>query len=419
MKLYRVALLTIGDELLSGDTLNTNASWLAQRCSECGAMVVEQRTIPDQLDRIVDTLRQLRPQVELIILTGGLGPTHDDVTKQALCEVFGGTVRVDEPSLRAIERYLAERGRPMTDRQRGYALVPSSASALPNPVGLAPGLLFEQNDGASAIALPGVPREMQAIMEQSGLAWLQRAIEQGRYDVVRERILITAGVPESELADRIEPVRAQLPEGVELAFLPATQVVRLRLRSVGSPATAEQLLDRATALLEPLIADALVAVGTRSLVEVLQQRCIEQGKTLAVAESCTGGMLGAMITAVPGSSKYFLGGLICYSNEVKVRFGGVSPETLQQHGAVSQQTVEELARSVRASYGSNMAVAISGIAGPGGGTAEKPVGTVWIAVADDAGVVARCFHFGVDREMNRRRACDAAVLMLLERLRQR
>lgn len=416
MHSYRVAIVSIGDEVLNGDTLNTNAQWIATQCTRLGAHVVEQRTIPDSVSAITATLTSLNPSVELIITTGGLGPTHDDLTVAALAEFFGDELVEDISTLEYLHQYAAARGRNMTERLRKQALVPSSARVLPNRVGTAPGLLFARREGASVVVLPGVPREMEAIMTESVIPWLTEQIGTGGYSVVRERVLLTAGVPESELADRIEPIRSQLPAEVDIAFLPGAMTVRLRLRARGTVDSVEKTLDHATALLTPLLGTSLLSDRNERLVEVLQRRCIEQQKTLAVAESCTGGMLGAEITSVPGSSAYFLGGLICYSDAVKIHFGGVRPETLSTYGAVSQQTVEELSRYIRAAYGSDIAVAISGVAGPGGGTVEKPVGTVWIAVADRHGVQARKFLFTTDRQTNRTRACAAAILMVLERL---
>ncbi|GIV54637.1 MAG: CinA-like protein [Candidatus Kapaibacterium sp.] len=418
MNLYRITILSIGNEVLSGDTLNTNAAWLAARCVSLGALVVEQRTVPDHVPTIVEALADLRERCDMVITTGGLGPTHDDCTIAALIELFGDHLVLDEPTLAHLEQYAIERGRdPNSERLRSQALVPSTSQVLPNPLGTAPGLYFEPTTGAAVIVLPGVPREMKLIMEQSGFERIAAAMERRECDVVAERVLLTAGVPESELADRIEPIRRQLPSTVELAFLPSALSVRLRLRAVGKRAEVRRILDDAVSLLAPALGSAMLSDRDERLVDVLHRKCIAHGKTLAVAESCTGGMLGAEITSVPGSSSYFLGGLICYADAVKIHFGGVRPETLAQYGAVSQQTVEELARYVRAAYGSDIAVAISGIAGPSGGSDEKPVGTIWIALADERGVDARRFAFGTDRETNRVRACAAAMLMIIERLR--
>jgi nicotinamide-nucleotide amidase len=415
--LFRIALVSIGNEVLSGDTLNTNARWIAQQCTALGALVVEQRTIADDIPTIVETLRNLRTHSELVITTGGLGPTEDDRTVAALCKLLGDTLVLDSPTLAAIEHGLAERGRSMTERIRMQAMVPSSAKVLPNRIGSAPGLLFERSDGAAIVVLPGVPREMEQIMLESVLPWIEQKLATGEFDVIAEHTFVTAGIPESDLADRLEPLRVQMPKSIELAWLPSAFGVRVRVRAQGKPAEVRARLDEAVLPLRIALSDVIVSERNERLVEVLHRECIAQGKTLAVAESCTGGMLGMEITSVPGSSAYFLGGLICYSNDVKIHFGGVRPETLAQYGAVSRQTVEELATSVRSAYASDLAVAISGIAGPGGGTPEKPVGTVWIAVADSHRINARRFQFGSDRQTVRTRSCAGAILMLLELLR--
>lgn len=417
MKPYRVALVSIGNEVLSGDTLNTNAHWLAQQLAHQGALIVEQRTVSDTVPAIIETIAELRAKTDLVITTGGLGPTHDDATVAALCEYFHDELILHQPTVEYLKQYTAERGRALTNRLLHQAMVPATAQVLPNRVGTAPGLLFERTDGASVMVLPGVPREMEVIMLEGGLAWVRHAITAGNFDVVAESVLVTAGIPESELADRLEPIRVQLPPAVELAFLPSSFVVRVRLRAIAPRQEAEQQLQTAVSLIKPLLDAALITDRNERLVEVLQRECIARNKTLAVAESCTGGMLGAEITSVPGSSEYFLGGLICYADAVKIHFGGVRPETLALYGAVSQQTVEELARYIRAAYSSDLSVAISGIAGPGGGSEDKPVGTVWIAIADEKGLQSQRFFFGNDRQTNRQRACQAAILMLLTRLR--
>lgn len=415
--LYRIALVSIGDEVLSGNTLNTNARWLARHCTALGAAISEQRTIGDDVPAIVETVTSLRQRCELVITTGGLGPTHDDRTVAAMCQLFGDELVLDTLTLENLERIATERGRAMTERLRLQAMVPASATVLPNRVGSTPGLLFDRRDGAAVIVLPGVPREMEQIMLDSGLLWISERISAGGFDVIAEHVFLTAGVPEADLADLLEPLRLQLPPRVELAFLPSTSGVRIRVRARGSPDDVRLLLHQAVAPLRTALGKAIVSEQNERLVEVLQRECIASGKTVAVAESCTGGMLGMEITSVPGSSAYFLGGLICYADAVKIHFGGVRPETIARYGAVSQQTVEELVTYIRAAYSSDLAVAISGIAGPSGGTAEKPVGTVWIAVADGDQVVARLFRFTSDRDTVRTRSCAAAMLMLLERLR--
>ncbi len=415
--LFRIALVSIGNEVLSGDTLNTNARWIAHRCTALGALVIEQRTIADDIPTIVETLRELQKHSELVITTGGLGPTEDDRTVAALCELLGDTLVLDSPTLAAIERSLAERGRTMTERVRMQALVPSSAKVLPNRFGTAPGLLFDRSDGAAIVVLPGVPREMEQIMLESVLPWIELKLISGEFDVIAEHTFVTAGIPEADLADRLEPLRVQMPKSVELAWLPSAYGVRVRVRARGKPPEVRALLEETVLPLREALGDAIVSEKNERLVEVLHNECIARGKTLAVAESCTGGMLGMEITSVPGSSAYFRGGLICYSDDIKIHFGGVRPETLAQYGAVSRQTVEELVTSIRRAYDSDLAVAISGIAGPGGGTPEKPVGTVWIAVADGHRIDARRFQFGSDRQTVRTRSCAAAIQMLLELLR--
>ncbi|MEN3026168.1 MAG: competence/damage-inducible protein A [Chlorobiota bacterium] len=406
------AIVGIGNELLLGQVTNTNAAWLAQRCSELGFRVLYQSVVGDSVSEIVQELRRLWERVELIVTTGGLGPTHDDVTVEAIAEFLGEELQ-EHPIVR---EWLAEkarqRGQSLLERVLRQALLPPSALPLPNPVGQAPGIWIERN-GKALLALPGVPAEMQAIVQTTAIDHLRRLRQQLGGPTFRSITLVTAGIAEARLADLIGPPEGLLPEGVALAFLPSFWGVRLRLDVYAdSPEIAEQRLEQARQRLQECIQPYLLGEGDVHLSRVVGEELRRRGETLAVAESCTGGLLGAAITDIPGSSDYFLGGHIVYSNAAKIAFLQVPPELLQRVGAVSQEVAELLAENVRRAFGATYGIGITGIAGPGGGTPQKPVGTVWISLATPERVSARRFVFGTDRAANRQRSVAAALTWL-------
>lgn len=413
----QAAIVGIGDELCIGQVVNTNAAWLAQRCGELGFRVRRHVVVGDDTEEIVAELRRLWDSVDLILTTGGLGPTHDDVTAEALAQFLGEPLQ-EHPEVR---RWLEEKGarlqRPLTPLVARQALLPRSALPLPNPVGQAPGIWIERETKA-LLALPGVPAEMQAIVTTSALSHLQRFRQKLGGAILRFHTFVTAGISEAELAHRIGNPAELLPEGVGLAFLPSPFGVRLRLNiSAPSPEKAEEVLATARQRLLPHIAPYLIGEGEQATVssavgELLRQR----GETLAVAESCTGGLLGATVTDIPGSSAYFLGGHIVYSNAAKTAFLDIPEELLQRVGAVSQEVAELLAQNVRKAFRATYGIGITGIAGPEGGTPQKPVGTVWIGLATPEGTRARRFLFGSDRAGNRQRAVAAALSWLYQYL---
>ncbi|MCS6966616.1 MAG: competence/damage-inducible protein A [Candidatus Kapabacteria bacterium] len=407
------AILGIGNELLLGQVTNTNAAWLAQRCSEVGFRVVHQSVVGDSVPEIVQELRRLWERVELIVTTGGLGPTHDDVTVEALAQFLGEELQ-EHPTVREwLVEKARQRGQPSPERVLRQALLPPSALPLPNPVGQAPGIWIER-DGKAVLALPGVPAEMQAIVQTAAVDYLRRLRQRlGSGVTFRSINLVTAGIAEARLADLIGPPEDLLPDGVTLAFLPSFWGVRLRLDVYAdSPEMAEQRLEQARQRLQERIQPYLLGEGEVHLSYVVGEELRRRGETLAVAESCTGGLLGAAITDIPGSSDYFLGGHIAYSNAAKTTFLQVPPELLQSVGAVSQEVAELLAENVRRAFGATYGIGITGIAGPGGGTPQKPVGTVWIGLATPERVSARRFVFGTDRAANRQRSVAAALTWL-------
>jgi nicotinamide-nucleotide amidase len=413
----RLAIMSIGDELCIGQVVNTNAAWIAQQCSELGFEVFRHVTVGDDRDEIVAELRRLWERSDGIITTGGLGPTHDDLTVEALCE-FLGEEAIEHPEVRArLEELVQQRGIAAREQVLRQAWIPRSAIPLPNPVGQAPGIWVER-EGKFLLALPGVPAEMRSILERARERLRSFRLQRG--GAIRlSRTLLTAGIAEADLAALLGEPAQLLPEGVRLAFLPSFTGVRLRLDArAESPAHAEVLLEQALERLRERIDAYLVGEGAEaSLAQAVGTLLRQRRETLAVAESCTAGLLGAAITEVAGSSEYFLGGLIVYSNAAKVELLSVPPELLERVGAVSREVAELLAQNVRQRFAATYGVGITGIAGPGGGTPEKPVGTVWIALATPQGVQAQRYWFRHDRAGNRQRAVAAALTMLFRHLR--
>lgn len=417
----RVSLLTIGDEICIGQIVNTNAAWMADQCSSIGADVRAHTSIGDEREVMLAELERLLTQSDVLLISGGLGPTHDDITKPVLCEYLGDTLVEHQPTLNALEEFFRSRKRVLSERNRGQALVPTTATVLTNPRGTAPGLLFSnipRHPGKLMVAMPGVPAEMKGIMQEHVLPLVRNRLRDGGYTVALFKTLQVTGIPESALADLIGDTALFL-EGQKLAFLPSYSGIRLRI-SVQAVTAAEGqgIIARIEEYIRSKAADYIIGEGDENIASAVHKELLQRGATLAVAESCTGGLLGANITEFAGSSAYFLGGVQCYSNESKMRVLGVLPETLAQYGAVSRQTAEELAAGARKRFGSDYALSITGIAGPGGGSEEKPVGTVWIGLADEHSTLAIQHFFGVERQPNRERACAAALLMLLKRLRK-
>lgn len=411
-------LVTIGTELLLGFTIDTNAAHLGRALASVGARVVRRTTVGDEGTTIGDAVRQALGRTGFVIATGGLGPTRDDVTKKVVADLFGAPLEVDRAYLEVLRARFARLGRAMPAINRSQAEVPRGAVVLPNRWGTAPGLWLEGPPG-TVVMLPGVPREMQGLLEHEVLPRVQSRISgAGRPAVVTaSRTLRTTGIAESALAERIGDLEDGMAPAT-LAYLPGVDGVDLRLTVWNLPADLANrtLADRAD-LLRPALGTHLYGEGDADLAAVVLSLLRDQRLTLAVAESCTGGLLGARLTAVPGSSDVVVGGVVAYANAVKTAHLGVSVEVLQREGAVSEPTVRAMARNVAQRFGTRAGIAVTGIAGPGGGTPEKPVGTVWIAAVLEDRQEAVQRRFPGDREDVRRRSAQAA-LDLMRRLLQ-
>ena len=409
-------IITIGDEILIGQIVDTNAAYIAQRLNAAGVTVSERSSVGDRAEQITRAIEQSMQRCDLVILTGGLGPTKDDITKTTLAKIFGGEMRTDERVKEHVRSMLALRGIEFNELNRSQAEVPESCEVLFNAHGTAPGMWFER-DGKVVISLPGVPFEMRHLMEDEVLPRLKSRFSLRQ---VVHRTLITAGIAESMLAARIAEWEDALPDYLRLAYLPAPNIVRLRLSAYDVDGQrAEREIEEPFRLLEQIIPDNLVGFEGATLQEQVHNLLLESGKTLAVAESCTGGSISAKFTAMAGASAYFLCGVTAYANEAKRDLLGVDAALIERHGAVSEEVARAMAEGARRVSGADFAVATTGIAGPTGGSEQKPVGTVWFAVASERGTVAMMRNSGTDRGQVIDRATAYAIEFLRDHIKGR
>lgn len=409
----RIEVVTVGDELLLGYTLDSNAAHLARELAAVGVEIVRRSTCGDDAGAIADAVREALDRTGAVITTGGLGPTSDDLTKPSIAALFGRRMVLDEKHLEWMRRRWANRwpDRPMPDANRQQAMIPEGARKLINRHGSAPGIWLEDERGRWVAMLPGVPREMRGMLADTLLPLIAARLG-GVQHVVRSRTLRSSGVAESLVAEKI----AALPGGVgdvELAYLPTVDGVDLRatVRNV-APSEADERLSQATARLRAALGDAIYGEDNADLAAVVLDLCRTRGVSIGLAESCTGGMLGERLTAIPGSSDVVRGGVIAYANDVKGSLLGVSDDVLAEYGAVSEPVVRAMAAGVRKLLGVDAALAITGIAGPGGGSAEKPVGTVWLALDLRGDVEAVLLRLWGDRTEIRQRSAQGALDLL-------
>ena len=409
----KATIITIGDEILIGQILDTNSRYISRALNAHGIVVAERTSIGDNRTQIIKTLDRALAQSEVVIITGGLGPTKDDITKHTLCDYFGSTLRYDEVEAEHIRTMLAARNIAFNELNRGQAMVPECCSILHNAHGTAPGMWFEK-DGRVVISLPGVPFEMQHLIDEEVMPRLKSHFELRE---IVHRTMITFGIAESILAERIASWEEALPEYIHLAYLPAPNVVRLRLSAYEVEGKeVRQEIDALFGTLRTIIPDNIAGFEEASVEELVHNIMIDRGLTLAVAESCTGGAIASKFTAQAGASAYFLCGVVSYSNESKNKVLGVNMSDITQYGAVSEQVAKAMAKGVLGVSGANFAISTTGIAGPTGGSDEKPVGTVWIGVATPE----RCFaikkNCGTDRSQIISRATAYAIAMLYDEL---
>ena len=409
-----VAIINIGDELLLGQVVNTNASTMSHMLTEAGFDVDSVEVVGDVADHIRSAVDRQMQRASIVLVTGGLGPTKDDITKNLLCEYFGSQLMESEVALENVRRIFAVRGFELTPVNRAQALVPACCQVLNNDLGTAPCMWFER-EGHVLVSMPGVPFEMEWLMQHRVLPKLQEHF--GNQTIINKNLL-TQGIGESFLSDLIEPWELRLPQCIRLAYLPVAGMVKLRLTARGSRSEAESLqaaVGKAVAGLYAIAGKYIVGEDCETLAELVHRTLTERHLTLATAESCTGGSLAQSLTAQAGASAYFRGGVVAYNNEVKQSALGVRLSTLEAHGAVSEQTAREMAEGARMRLGADFALSTTGIAGPDGGTADKPVGTVWIACAGPGGTDCQLLNFpGRRRQQNIDRTLNQAFAMLIQ-----
>jgi len=405
-------LINIGDELLIGQVVNTNAAFIGQQAAVAGLELTDVITIGDDGQAIRETVTSALAKTDVVIMTGGLGPTKDDITKKIICDVFQRELVMDEPTLLHVTEIFASRGMALTETNRQQAMVPEGCTVLSNPLGTAPGLWLEQN-GKVLIALPGVPFEMEKLIKDEVMPRLQ-AHKKDQHAILH-RVLQCTNISESGLSDLLEEFERQLPPELKLAYLPKPGIIRLRLTARGDDEESlKALLDQNFNELKKHTAEYAFTDEDIEIEEVVGRLLVKAGKTMATAESCTGGYVAHLITSVPGSSRYFQGSLVSYSNDIKRDLLNVREDNLKRRGAVSEQVVSDMALNAMGLFDVDYTIATSGIAGPDGGTDEKPVGTVWIAVATPVRLTTREFHFGsrTGRKQIIERAARAALNML-------
>lgn len=407
----KIEIVTIGDELLIGQVIDTNSAWIGQHLNEAGFEVSRINSISDSEEEILNVLAESSSRCNVVLITGGLGPTKDDITKTTLCKYFDTKLVHNADVFHDVKRFLKGRVASLNDFNKQQALVPENCEVIRNAVGTAPIMWFDYKN-TIYVSMPGVPSEMKHVMNNSIIPRLKTKF--GGAAIVHKTILVHS-IPEAVLAEMLEDWECALPSSISLAYLPAPGRIRLRLSARGEDeGVLQNSIQEQIDKLIPIIGDSILAFSDESVASILAKLFTDKKLSLATAESCTGGNIAHQITSIPGSSAFFVGSVVAYSNAVKQNVLGVNFLDINNYGAVSEPVVEQMAQGVRLSLGADYAVATSGIAGPDGGSDEKPVGTVWIAVCDSNKTISRCFNFGTIRERNIERASDMALVMLKE-----
>ena len=413
--MIKATIITIGDEILIGQIVDTNSASISKHLNTAGITVEEKLSIGDEANQIEQTLQRVLLSSQVVIITGGLGPTKDDITKHTLARIFNSSMHEDERVCNHVRTLLERRGISFNDLNRGQAMVPDCCTVLFNAYGTAPGMWFETESGAVVISLPGVPFEMEHLMEDEVMPRLKAHFS---LHANVHRTMITAGLPESMLAERIEEWEDALPRWMKLAYLPAPNIVRLRLSAYDREdgQAAREAINAEFDKLHTIIPGHIVGFEGATMQSLVHEVMRERGLTLATAESCTGGTIASLFTAMAGASAYFLGGVVAYANEVKRDVLGVNYDDIMTHGAVSETVARQMAEGVRRTTGADYAIATTGIAGPTGGSEAKPVGTVWMAVATPTHTVAVMRNSGLDRGQIISRASAYAIELLYNEL---
>jgi len=402
-------IISIGDELLIGQVVNTNASWMAEQLNRAGIKVNQITAISDQWGHILSALKEAGMKSDIVLITGGLGPTKDDITKQTLCEFFNTKLKFNEEVFKNIKKLFGKRGLIINELNKKQAEIPKNCIPIKNNNGTAPGMWFEK-EGKIYVSMPGVPFEMKPMITDFVIPELSKRFNT---PAIVHRTILTQGMPESLLASEIESWENSLPANIKLAYLPQPGIIRLRLSASGKNKTElKNQISYEIQKLKKIIPDLIFGYDDDTLYEIIGNLLRKNGQTVSTAESCTGGYIAHLITSVPGSSDYFKGSVVAYSNEIKENILGVIHKSLIDHGAVSKEVVIEMAGGVQQKFNTDYSIATSGIAGPGGGTDKKPVGTSWIAITTPFKTFAKKFQFGEHRQRNISKTALTALNML-------
>jgi nicotinamide-nucleotide amidase len=413
MKNIFADIITIGDEILYGQITDTNSQWISAELDKIGIRTKRKSSISDQESDILTMLAEAEERSDIILITGGLGPTNDDITKKTLARYFNCPLELHEEALVHVRNLFNRRGRELTETNRGQAFLPTLCTYIENTSGTAPGMWFEKN-GKIFMSMPGVPFEMKDIMTKSVLPRLK---EYFKTPVILHQLIKTVGIGESNLADLIKDWEAQLPPHIKLAYLPSLGEVKLRLTATGdTPSALRSEIEEQIEKLTPIIAEYIFGFSEEPLEKILGDLLRLNKRTIATAESCTGGYLSHLFTSIAGSSDYFKGGIIAYHNEIKTSQLNVKEESIKANGAVSEQVVKEMAESIRIKFNSSIGVSVSGIAGPGGGSEEKPVGTVWIGYSDANKTITKKLIFSNRRDVNIRLSAYALLNLIRQEM---
>jgi nicotinamide-nucleotide amidase len=409
MKKILAEILAIGDELLYGQTLDTNSHWISGEMDKIGINIIRRTTVGDVESEMLTAFSEAEQRADVILITGGLGPTSDDLTKPCLAKYFNCGLAINEEALAEVTEFFKRRGRELTERNRQQAALPTACIKITNPIGTAPGMWFDKGNKVF-MSMPGVPHEMKRMITEQVIPRLQKKYT---LPVIHHKIIRTIGIGESFLAETITEWEQSLPPHFKLAYLPSLGEVKLRLTGMGdSLSDLQREADALTDQVKPFIESFIYGYGDDPIERVIGRLLRDKKLTLSIAESCTGGYVSHLITTIPGSSEYFKGSLVAYSNEVKISQLGVKAETLERFGAVSEETVFEMANAVKLKFGSDIGIATSGIAGPDGGTPDKPVGTIWIAYADNDQTLTKKLQLTSDRLLNIRYTAAAVLNMI-------
>ena len=410
--MFQVEIITIGDELLIGQVIDTNSAWMAPELNQRGFDVRYKTTVGDNEPDILDAFERALSRASIVLVTGGIGPTKDDITKKTLCKFFNTSLIFDETTLETIKEVIHAKNKSLNELTHDQAYVPENCTVIQNKMGTAPITWFER-EGKILVSMPGVPYEMKWVMTQEALPRLQAFFQNSGF--ISHRSFWVKNYTEAMLALHLEDFENGLPASVKLAYLPTSGLIRLRL--TGKDTDEIRLTEIMTLQIEKLkvlLSNSIISEANDNPEDILDRLLKEKGLTLSLAESCTGGKLAGLFTAIPGCSQYFKGSIVAYSNEAKEKILGVNADDIKKFGAVSQTIVEQMALGARAIFKSDCAIATTGVAGPGGGTPEKPVGTVWIAVSYKEHLIAQKFLFSNSRESNILKACNTGIKILLD-----